>query len=205
MHRVLFVTSGSEHPSYACRKELIQTLMQVRGILFDHIMSLEMLPNGLTEIDALVLYYHEQQLSENALILIDQFVSQGCGVLAVHSATASFMDSSHYFEILGGRFMRHGPISQFQITPVEGGTDIFSGIPPFFVEDELYMHDLQPEITPHFTALDRTNEVPVVWTHRYGKGRVCYAVPGHRIETMRHPDYQNLLRQGLSWVIGAQN
>jgi type 1 glutamine amidotransferase len=203
MHRVLFITNGSEHPTYACRKELIQTLTQVKDISYDHIESLELLPNDLRTFAALVLYFHEQQLSERALILFDQFVEKGGGVLAVHSATVSFMDSSHYFEILGGRFMRHGPIMKFQITPVENGTDTFSGIPPFSVEDELYVHDLQPEITPHFTALDGTKEVPVVWTHRYRRGRVCYAVPGHRIETIRHPDYQNLLRQGLSWVIGA--
>jgi len=203
MQRVLFVINGGEHPTYACRKELIQTLMQVKHISFNHIKSLDLLPNDLQKYAALVLYFHEQLLSERALNLFDQFVSKGGGVLAVHSATASFMDSSQYFEILGGRFMRHGPITEFQVTPVGDESDIFFEIPPFFVEDELYVHDLQPDIRPQFTASDGIKEVPVVWTHRYGIGRVCYAVPGHRIETMRHPDYQNLLRQGLSWVIGA--
>lgn len=202
MHRVLLITSGVEHPTYACRRALIQALMQIDGVLFEHIRSLEMLPNDLTEIDALVLYYHEQQLSEHALTMFDQFVAQGGGVLAVHSATASFMNCEHYFEILGGRFERHGPITRFQIAPLKG-MDIFSGIPPFFLEDELYIHNLEPDITPHFIAMEGTEEIPVVWTHRYKKGRVCYAMPGHRIETMRDPDYQNLLKQGLSWIIGA--
>jgi len=41
-----------------------------------------------------------------------------------------------------------------------------------------------------------------VWTYYYGQGRVCYAVPGHRTETMRDKTYQKILQRGLAWVCG---
>ena len=202
MYQVLLVTRGIDHPTYAGRKILIRSLMEIEGIKFDHVGSLEQLPNDFKKFKALVLYFHEQQISDAAMALFGQYVSDGGGVLALHSATASFLDNPHYFEVLGGRFKQHGPIEKFRLKPVVG-TKVFKGFQSFVVEDELYVHDLQPGITLHFTALNENKEIPMVWTHRFGKGRVCYAVPGHRPETMCHPDYQNLLRQGLSWVMGA--
>ena len=34
----------------------------------------------------------------------------------------------------------------------------------------------------------------MVWTYRYGKGKVCYAVPGHTSATMSNPIYQKILQ-----------
>jgi type 1 glutamine amidotransferase len=39
-----------------------------------------------------------------------------------------------------------------------------------------------------------------VWTRHHGLGRVCYACPGHRTESLRHPAMREILRRGLSWV-----
>jgi len=202
MHRVILVTKGIEHPTYAGRQILIKSLMNLEGITFNHVNSLDQLPSDIQKFNSIVLYFHEQKVSNAGLSLFGQFVFEGGGVLAIHSATASFMESPLYFEILGGRFKWHGQIKKFMLTPV-AGKNVFKGLPPFFVEDELYIHDLQPGITPHFTTLEGEEEIPMVWTHHYGKGRVCYAAPGHRPETMCHPDYQNLLKKGLSWTLGV--
>ena len=42
----------------------------------------------------------------------------------------------------------------------------------------------------------------VVWTHRYGKGRVFGTSIGHATETMRSDEFQRLLRQGIRWALG---
>ena len=197
MAKVLLVTKGIEHPSYVCRKNLIRMLMGMEGISYKHIMSLDQMPKNIQAFDAMVLYFHEGTESDTEIDRFGRYVFEGGGVLAIHSVTASYMESDLFFEIIGGRFKRHGEIKPFELMPVEGKS-LFKGILPFIVEDELYEHDLQPGITPHFIALGNEEEIPMVWTHHYGKGRVCYASPGHRPETMCHPDYQNLIRQGLS-------
>lgn len=202
MKKVLLVTDGIFHPPFLARKILHTTLAELDGFAFWHIRSMEKLPANLSDFSALVIYLHHQELSKRALALLDEFVSNGGGVLGVHTATAAFKKQPHYFEILGGQFSGHGPIEPFEVKPVPK-SEIFAGIPAFIVKDELYIHELQPGITPHFTATQVGQEISIVWTYHYGQGRVCYAVPGHRTESMRNETYQKVLKRGLVWVCGG--
>lgn len=199
MKRVLLVTDGIFHPPYPARKALQQTLAELDGFKFQHIRTMENLPDNLNDFSVLVIYLHHKKISEQALATLDDFVSNGGGILGVHSATAAFQKQTHYFEILGGRFIGHGPIEPFEVKPV-AESEIFAGIPAFTVKDELYIHELQPGITPHFITIRDGQTVPIVWTFHYGQGRVCYAVPGHRTETMNNEKYQKILQHGFAWV-----
>lgn len=219
MKKILLVTAGIFHPPFFGRMTLHKTLASsplpeeapfgddkgpgVRERFeFQHIRSMEKLPDDLEDFSALVIYLHHQKISGAALAALDKFVSNGGGILGVHTATAAFKEQWHYFEILGGRFIGHGPIEPFEVKPVPK-SEIFAGIPAFTVKDELYIHELQPGITAHFTAMHEGDEVPIVWTYHYGQGRVCYAVPGHRTETMRNEIYQKVLQRGLAWICGV--
>ena len=199
MKKILLVTDGIFHPPFLARKVLHKTLGELGGYEFQHTRSMEKLPDNLEDFSALVIYLHHKIISDKALSALDDFVSEGGGILGVHSATAAFQKQYHYFEILGGRFIGHGPVAPFEVEPIPE-SEIFAGIPAFSVKDELYIHELQPGITPHFTATHEGQEVPMVWTYHYGQGRVCYAVPGHRTETMQDETYQRVLRRGLEWV-----
>jgi type 1 glutamine amidotransferase len=77
---------------------------------------------------------------------------------------------------------------------------IFGGIPSFRVKDELYLHERRQDIEVHFFAQRQGQEVPIVWTHLYGQGRVCYAVPGHCAATMQNTIYRQVIERGLAWV-----
>jgi len=202
IQNILLVTSGVFHPPYAGRLTLHRALGQLDGFVFRHVPSLERLPEGLDKYSAMVLYYHGKTISDAALTRLDGFVGSGGGVLAVHSATASFKDSLRYSEILGGRFTGHGPVESFEVRSKR--YDIFRGIEPFTIRDELYIHELQPGVDIHFTASHEGDETPVVWTQRYGRGRVCYAVPGHTTNSLKHPAMQEILRRGLKWTCGAE-
>ena len=201
MKKVLLVTDGIFHPPLQARKVLHAALAELEGFEFQHIRSMEQLPGNLKEFSATVIYLHHQKISASALSALDKFVLDGGGVLGIHTATAAYKEQLHYFEILGGRFIGHGPIEPFKVKPITD-SEIFNGIPAFTVKDELYIHELQPGITPHFTATHEGQEIPVVWTYHYGQGRICYAVPGHRTETMRNETYQKILQCGLTWVCG---
>jgi len=201
MKKILLVTDGIFHPPFFGRVVLHKTLAELGGFAFQHIRSMEKLPDHLKDFSALVIYIHHKKISERALAALDDFVSNGGGILGVHSATASFQNQIHYFEILGGRFIGHGPVTPFEVKPTTE-SELFAGLTAFTVRDELYIHELQPGIRPHFTATHEGQEVPIVWTYQYGRGRVCYAVPGHLTETMRNEMYQKILQRGLVWVCG---
>ena len=198
MKKVLLVTDGFFHPTYLGRLALHAALRRLEGFSFKHVSSLEKLPSNLRAFSALVLHFHHKTLSESALTKLQTYVRQGGGILAIHAATASFKETLPYFEILGGRFVGHGPVERFQVEKLQDG--VFAGIENFSVTDELYVHELNPNIDVHFTAKLDGKDIPVVWTHRYGQGKICYAVPGHTTESMRNKTYQELLKRGLMWV-----
>jgi uncharacterized protein len=196
---VLLITDGIFHPPLLGRLVLQRSLKELEGFAFEHIRSLEQLPDDVEKYSALVLHYHHKRISPAALVRLGDFVKRGGGILAIHAATASFKETLPYFDILGGRFSGHGKVEQFEV--VNQSSDIFIGIPNFCVKDELYLHELNDRIRIHFTASYAGKDVPVVWTYQYGKGKVCYAVPGHTTATMRNQDYLQVLQHGLQWVM----
>ncbi len=199
MKRILLVTAGFFHPPLLGRRALIKNLTSLPGCVFRQAASLENLPADLESYAAMVLYIHQKEISDRALHQLDHFVASGGGLLGVHSATASFRQSQRYFEILGGRFSSHGPVSPFAITQAVGDT-LFEKTPEFIVTDELYVHELQPGIQAHFSAQFQGQAIPVVWTYHWGQGKVCYATPGHTTTSMQHPSLQKILKQGLAWA-----
>ena len=199
MKKILFVSDGIFHPPLPAQRSLRRIITEQKGYTVSHIRSLERLPGTLNTFSAVVIYLHHKNISQEALSSLDDFISAGGGLLGVHSATASFKQTPHYFEILGGRFIGHGQVENFTVKPAENPT-IFGAIPGFDVVDELYLHECQPDIEVHFTTEYEGEEVPVVWTHTYGKGRICYACPGHRTGSMKNETYQKILQRGLDWV-----
>jgi uncharacterized protein len=198
MKQILLVTDGLFHPPYFARLELHKCLAELDGFSFNHIPSMEKLPPDLEQFAAFVIYFHAKTISEAALGAMETYVSKGGGILAIHSATASFKQSKQYSKILGGRFVGHGAIGAIEIKSTK--REIFGEVKDFSIRDELYLHDIQPGVDIHFTARLADRVVPVVWTYHYGKGKVCYAVPGHTTASMRNPFYQKILQRGLGWV-----
>lgn len=192
---VLLVTDGIIHPPLAGRWVLNRALRALPGFCFEQVRSLENLPVDVERFAALVLYFHHKTLSPMALTRLQAYARQGGGILALHSATASFKDCLPYSEILGGRFIGHGEVKPFEMVNRGGG--IFDDIPKFTLTDELYFHNLSADIQVHFTA---GRDVPVLWTRHYGRGKICYAGPGHTAGSLKHPVYQNVLRRGLAWA-----
>jgi type 1 glutamine amidotransferase len=198
---ILLVSAGIFHPPLLGRYQLKRFLSGLSGFSYHTVKSLESLPKlDLAKFQAMILYYHQASIPSLPLEIFEKYVSSGGGALAIHSATASFKDSSPYFDILGGRFTGHGPVSSFEIKPATRQDDIFGGIPAFRVTDELYLHEMFGEVQVHFYADYQGEQSPMVWTHPYGRGRVCYACPGHRSSSLRNPGYLQILARALAWT-----
>lgn len=203
MKTILLITAGIFHPSWLARLRLRRLLGALPGYSTRTSGSFERLPSdsGLNSTHAIVIYLHRQKISPAALETFDRYVAGGGGVLALHSATACFKQNPHYFEILGGRFSGHAAIRPFAAEPAAPDR-LFIGLPAFTVRDELYRHALQPGVQVHFAAQEASGPIPVVWTYRYGAGKVCYCSPGHRAATLNEPGYRQILVRGLEWASG---
>jgi type 1 glutamine amidotransferase len=207
MNDVLLISDGFFHPPFLARRAVRETLETTAGTHFTQVGHLnDLLGLDVERYRAMVLYFHHKQADPEAFAAFERFVRRGGGILAIHSATASFKDQAReergrYFEILGGRFTGHGPVEAFAVQPAGGIDPTFEGIKPFAVKDELYLHDLQPDIRIQFASLHEGELQPLVWTRQEGDGRVCYVGPGHRAQTMQQPPVQAILQRGLLWMI----
>jgi len=198
MKTIWLVSEGIIHPPldgrFALRRALQSSGNQVKSCR-----RLEQLPQDLSHITAIVLYMHRQSVEEDALHRLIDYVRNGGGILAVHSASASFKRKSAFFELLGGRFVGHGKVQSLKFRPLR--EDLFEGIDAFTIVDELYRHEFQPKVEVHWLASAAGEEVPAVWTHRFDAGRVCYLMPGHLGYSLRHPAVQQIIQRGLTWVM----
>jgi type 1 glutamine amidotransferase len=199
--QILFVSDGIVHPTLLCRVALRSALQGLNGYQFLRVASLQALPRLFSQpFEALVLYFHHRAISPAALSSLDDFVSRGGGVLAVHSALASFKQEARYEQILGGRFISHGPIQPYAVEPAEGPDEIFGKIPAFALKDELYRNTCAPDNRVHFWIPVDGKREPLVWTRHYGRGRVCCCAAGHTLSSLRQPAMREILRKGLAWV-----
>ena len=206
MPAVLVVSSGLFHPPILGRLHLWRALRSLPRLHLKHASSIEAaarLPGS--QFQAVVLYLHRQRISPAALDGLERFVREGGGVLAVHSATASFKENRRYGDILGGHFTGHPPVGSITVRQSRRGDEVFGVVPEFALHDEAYRHELRDDIRVHFTVTHQaTGETqPFVWTRRHGAGRVCYVGAGHVAGSLRHPRIVALLRGGLTWVCGT--
>jgi type 1 glutamine amidotransferase len=202
---ILLVSAGLVHPSLLARFWLRRALAALPGIRFRRAASLEALP-GLPPgaFRAIVFYAHHAAISPAALECLDGFLQAGGGLLAVHSASASFKEESRYHDILGGRFVDHGPVEEFVVQPAAPNDEVFDGISAFSVRDELYRHEYDAANRIHFYTQVGDKREPVVWTRRRGQGRVCYCALGHTVSVMRQPPVHQVLQRGLAWVCSKE-
>jgi type 1 glutamine amidotransferase len=153
----------------------------------------------------LVIYVNIKCIRDDLYEKLDGFVRTGGGLLSLHSTTASFTNQPTFKEMVGARFIRHGPIRKFLVRPAHSISKEFFGISEFFVEDELYRQEYTETAIAQFEYQGRQLTEPLVWTNQYGEGRSVGISPGHRIETMKNPNVVTIMEQSLAWLMRDEN
>ena len=198
---ILLISSGVFHPSLLARIRLEQRLARSREFTIFRSSSLEELPLlEWSDFKAVVLYFHRQRVSAEAINALDEYTQMGGGVLAIHSAAASFKAEPGYQRVLGGRFTSHGAVEEYRVEPEVAQRDIFGVAAPFTLHDELYRHEWEPGNLVHFWVKTPDGREPLVWTRSHGQGRVCYCAAGHTVSSMACAQVQQILTRGLRWV-----
>jgi type 1 glutamine amidotransferase len=102
----------------------------------------------------------------------------------------------------------HGKRHQFQVEIVDRDHPITRGLAPSFsIDDELY-HRLvfKPGVHVLARAFDAPeiggtgNFEPVLWTVRFGRGRVFHTTLGHDTKAMAAPGFRTTLARGAEWA-----
>jgi len=145
------------------------------------------------------------------------YVENGGGLVAVHSATVPSNNVFVLDKLLGCRFLGHPnncPVTVQSIKP----HPVTEGVEQFIETDEHYKIEITSpdadillasyspsqgeeskyETEPYFNAPSAICPAGIVRTQ--GKGRICVLTPGHVLEVWLNPQFQKLLTNALKWT-----
>jgi type 1 glutamine amidotransferase len=140
-------------------------------------------------------------------------VESGVGIAGCHGGMCdSFRESTEWQFMTGGQWVAHpgNDGTRHTINIKRGSSPIVEGIEDFEVVTEQYYMHIDPAIevlaTTRFPVVDgphATNgevDVPVVWTKRWGKGRVFYSSLGHHADIVALEQPLTIMRRGFLWA-----
>jgi type 1 glutamine amidotransferase len=152
-------------------------------------------------------------------------VAAGTGFTGWHGGIVdSFRASSDYLHLVGGQFACHpgkdpdkrcGDGEDFYLPHTVNITDlgrrhpITAGIEDFDLNTEQYwvLHDDLIDVlatTVHATQpwqpWQRPSRSPVVWTRRWGAGRVVVTTAGHNLDVLKDSNVRVIIERGMLWA-----
>lgn len=142
-------------------------------------------------------------------------VRAGKGLVGVHGANilgrqGDGLDPADrpYFELLGNRYLSHGPGHHEGRHTIEIVADhpITAGLSDFELFDEYYEFELADDEVTVLAQRHRADGVviPVLYAREYGAGRVVYLALGHDMRSWGEPPVRALVRQSLRWAAGLK-
>jgi type 1 glutamine amidotransferase len=147
-----------------------------------------------------------------------EYIRNGGGFMAIHSANASEREWPWYRAMVGGKFLRHPPHQAFDVLVTDPDHPSTSHLPArWTVKDECYYSfQLNPDIhvllSADMTTVEDENkdeypgetfdqQFPLCWCHQFEGGRQWYTALGHDPWFYEEPLFVEHLRGGLLWVM----
>jgi type 1 glutamine amidotransferase len=135
------------------------------------------------------------------------FVEGGGGFLNLHNAMGLYPANGPYLNLVGGRYIGHGPLERFQVEVVDGTHPVTRGVDSFFVADEQHTPPYD-EGRVHLLLRNRSDggkTAAAGWVREQGRGRICHLANGHTLEALLHPMYQKLLCNAVRWCLHQED
>jgi type 1 glutamine amidotransferase len=139
-------------------------------------------------------------------------VQSGVGLAGCHGGMCdAFRENVDWQFMTGGNWVAHPGNDgvEYVVNIRRGSSPLVDGIEDFTVKTEHYYLHVDPAVEvlattrfplvpgPH--SLNKPVDMPVVWTKRWGVGRVFYNSLGHQANIMEIPPVKELMRRGFLW------
>ena len=149
-------------------------------------------------------------MTEDQGAAVRDFVNAGGGFYAMHNCSHISLTSKNYREMMGGAYDGHPPQRPFQVHATANKHPITDGMTPFIVNDE--QHYVTYDKDPKYIIMEAENidglkfedkgtKSVAGWAYDYGKGRVVFTMPGHNIHVMWQPQYLEIQKRSLRWLL----
>ncbi|MUG45374.1 ThuA domain-containing protein [Paenibacillus woosongensis] len=140
-------------------------------------------------------------------------VQNGTGLAGCHGGMCdSFRHNVDWQFMTGGQWVAHPGNDgiEYMVEIKQSSSPLVAGMEDFKVVSEQYYLHVDPAVevlaTTRFPVADgphRLNkavDMPVVWTKRWGIGRVYYNSLGHHADIVAMPEVTELMTRGLLWA-----
>lgn len=137
-------------------------------------------------------------------------VAAGTGFAGWHGGIVdSFRMATDYLQMVGAQFAAHpGDLVEHVVDVRDTSHPITQGVPSFTLRSEQYwlLTDPLNEVLATTTVPRRADDPwhqpvtsPVVWTRRWGAGRVFVCTVGHQLADLEVPQVRTIVERGLLW------
>lgn len=167
-----------------------------------HVELLVMLRDGIQRPVAEDHAHEYAWMTEEQQQAVVEYVERGGAFLNLHNSMGLYPDGP-YLNLVGGRYVGHGPLERFRVEVVDTEHPITRGISSFIVADEQHtpVYDAdRVHLLLRNRAYDGTTGA-AGWVREFGKGRLCHLANGHTREALLHPMYQRLMRNAVLWCL----
>jgi hypothetical protein len=140
-------------------------------------------------------------------------VAGGVGLAGCHGGMCdSFRNSVQWQFMTGGNWVSHpgGDGVEYVVNIKRGSSPLVEGLEDFPVRSEQYYLHVDPAVevlaTTRFPIVNWYHasngivDMPVVWTKRWGHGRVFYNSLGHHADIIDMETPKELMRRGFLWA-----
>lgn len=150
-----------------------------------------------------------QQLAKN----VSTAVQSGVGIAGCHGGMCdAFRTNVDWQFMTGGQWVAHPGNDgvEYTVQMKYSSSTLLEGIEDFTVKSEQYYMHVDPAVEvlattripvvpgPH--SLNKAVDMPVVWTKRWGVGRVYYCSLGHKADIVEMPPVKQMMRRGFLWA-----
>lgn len=167
----------------------------------------------LSQYDLIVPNWTQGTIKKEQLDPLLKAVEGGSGLAGLHGGMGdSFRQEVDYQFMVGGQWVAHPGNDgvSYQVHILDKDHPLTAGMEDFTVVSEQYYMHVDPAVKVHATTRfpvvagphDTNGEVdmPVVWTKKWGKGKVYYCGLGHVAEIVKMPEVMQLMKNGMVWA-----
>ncbi|MFN2132523.1 MAG: ThuA domain-containing protein [Anaerolineae bacterium] len=153
------------------------------------------------------------EIDREQVAAVSAAVSNGTGIAGCHGGMCdAFRTAVEWQFITGGNWVSHpgGDGVEYTVNIKQSSSPIVAGIDDFQVASEQYYLHVDPAVevlaTTRFPTVtwyhssNRAVDMPVVWTKRWGVGRVFYNSLGHHADIFDIPEALEIQRRGFLWA-----
>lgn len=215
--KALFVWGGWEgHQPKKC-VDIFAPWLEKQGfdVEISHTLDSYLDVEKLKSLDLIVQVYTMASITGDQEKGLLEAVKSGVGIAGWHGGLAdSFRQNTSYQFMVGGQWVAHpGGIIDYEVNITDKEHPITQGLSDFKMHSEQYYMHVDPinnvlattTFSGQYAPWIKGVVMPVVWTKKYGEGRVFYTSLGHVAKDFDVPESREIVKRGMLWAAGFLN